>query len=274
MDLCIEGKVALVSGGSRGIGLAIAEQLLREGARVVITGRSLESLELAESVLGKIAADKAFAIPADMTISDDVDHAVAEAGRRFGPVQIAISNVIGHVIDPDENGPHAGFFSSAKPADFKTEFKQLGLSAWHLAAAVLPGMKRAGWGRLINIGSGVAREPAWELPHILPNVVRPAVAGLYRCLAKELASDGITVNSILTGSIATERNRDYFVWLARERGVSVEDLHKKFYGASPIKRPGLPSEMAALAAFLCSGQASAISGQAIAMSGGTLRHIY
>jgi 3-oxoacyl-[acyl-carrier protein] reductase len=274
MDLCIDGKVALVSGGSRGIGFAIAEELLREGAMVVITGRSRESLERAESNLQQIARRKAFAIAADMTIAGDVDHAVAEAGRRFGPVQIAISNVIGHVIEPDEDGPHAGFFASTASASFKTEFKQLGLSAWHLAAAVIPGMRRAGWGRLINIGSGVAREPAWELPHILPNVVRPAVAGLYRCLAKELASYGITVNSILTGSIATERNRDYFLWLARERGVPVEDLYRKFYGGSPIKRPGLPSEMAALAVFFCSTRASAISGQAIAVSGGIFRHIY
>jgi 3-oxoacyl-[acyl-carrier protein] reductase len=274
MDLCMEGKVALVSGGSRGIGYAIAEELLREGARVVITGRSRESIERAESNLRSIAPGKIYAIPSDMTIADDVNHAVAETGRRYGPIQIAISNVIGHVIDPDEKGPHAGFFSSTSPADFKIEFKQLGLSAWHLAVAVLPEMKSAGWGRLINIGSGVAREPAWELPHILPNVVRPAVAGLYRCLAKELAAYGITVNSILTGSIATERNRDYFLWLARERGVPVEDLYKKFYGGSPIKRPGLPSEMASLAAFLCSSQASAISGQAIAVSGGNFRHIY
>jgi 3-oxoacyl-[acyl-carrier protein] reductase len=274
MDLHIEDKVALVSGGSRGIGYAIAERLLREGARVVVTGRTRESLEKSESRLNEIAPGKAFALRCDMTCANDVEHAVAEAGRRFGPVQIAISNVIGHVIDPNEKGPRAGFFSTTSVADFRAEFKQLALSAWHLAAATLPSMKSLGWGRLINIGSGVAREPAWELPHILPNVVRPAVAGLYRGLAKELAGHGITVNSILTGSIATERNGDYFRWLSQERGVAVEDLYKQFYAHGPIKRPGLPSEMAALAAFFCSNQASAVSGQAVSMSGGMFRHIY
>src|SRR6476659_3634027 len=100
------------------------------------------------------------------------------------------------------------------------------MSSWALSHDGLPDMRAAGWGRICNIGSGVAREPTTELPHVLPNTVRPAVAGMYRMLAADLASEGITVNNLLTGSILTERNRSYWAWLAGERGETVEETTK------------------------------------------------
>lgn len=120
----------------------------------------------------------------------------------------------------------------------------------------------------------VARETIWELPHILPNAARPAAAGLHRMLSARYAGTGVTVNSLLTGSIATERNVGYFTWLAAERGLTLEQVVAENSQRTPLRRPGRPEEMASVAAFLCSDAAGGISGQAIAMSGGNSRHVF
>lgn len=274
MELEIKERVAIVSGGSKGIGFATAEALLAAGAKVAITARNAEQLEAARVRLDPQGGGLVIAIAADMTEEAQVASVVEATVEAFGPVGIAVSNVVGHVIDAKEAGPHAGFFEDVPPEGYRLEFKQLLLSAWHLARLVIPGMKAQGWGRIANVGSTVARESRWELPHILPNVVRPAVAALYRGLAADLAPFGVTVNNILTGSIATERNRAYFTWLAAERGVDRDAMLREMYAAGPIQRPGKPEEMAALIAFLCSERGRHISGQSIPVTGGRSRHIY
>jgi 3-oxoacyl-[acyl-carrier protein] reductase len=200
---------------------------------------------------------------------------VGIARDRFGPVGIAVSNVIGHVIDPETegSGPGAGTFASMAPEDYRREFDHLFVSAWALAHAALPDMRAARWGRICNIGSGVAREPATDLPHVLPNTVRPAVAGMYRILAASLAGDGVTVNNILTGGILTERNRSYWKWLAGERGQTFEEVTAGVNARIPLRRQGEPEEMAALVAFLCSQQGGRITGQSIPVNGGGSRHL-
>lgn len=274
MDLGLAGRTAIVSGGSKGIGLATAEALLAEGCRVMIAARTEATLETARAQLDAVAPGRVDALSADMTDAEAVERVVTTSEERLGPVDIAVSNVIGHVIEPDKPGPHAGHFVDVPAEDYRTEFRQLYLSAWYLARAVIPGMKARGFGRILNVGSIVAREPQWEIPHILPNTVRPAVAGLHRSLAQELAAHGITVNNILTGSIATERNRAYFTWLAEQRGQELEPMLAAMYANHPVPRPGKPSEMAGLMVFLCSRQAAPISGQSIAVSGGRSRHLY
>lgn len=274
MDLGLKGRVAIVSGGSKGIGFATAQEFVKEGVKTVIAARNEETLKSAAAKLETMAPGNVRWVSADMTDVSGVRHVVETARQAFGPVDIAVSNVIGHVIDPEQAGPHAGYFEDVSPSDYHTEFRQLFLSAWYLAQEVVEDMKARKWGRIVNVGSGVAREPTSELPHILPNTVRPAVAGLYRSMAYELAADGITVNNILTGSIATERNSDYFTWLAKERQVDRDEMLKEMYASGPIQRPGKPEEMAGLIAFLCSVQADAISGQSIAVTGGRTKHLY
>jgi 3-oxoacyl-[acyl-carrier protein] reductase len=275
MKYGIGGKVAVVSGGSRGIGLAIARTLAVEGASVMLAARTQAGLDEAASAIDAVAPGRVDALAADMTDPADVERVVAAAGDRFGPVGIAVSNVIGHVIDADVEGegPGAGTFASMPAAEYRREFQHLLISAWALAHACLPAMRAAGWGRICNIGSGVAREPATELPHVLPNTVRPAVAGLYRVLASRLAPEGITVNNVLTGSILTERNRSYWAWLAKENGSTFEEVTSGFHSRIPLRRQGQPEEMAALVAFLCSEQAARITGQSIPVDGGISRHL-
>lgn len=275
MDLGLLGRVAIVSGGSRGIGRAIATQLAHEGARVVLAARTQSHLDEAAAAIDARYPGQVATVSADMSNVDAVRGVVAEANRVFGPVSIAVSNVIGHVIDAGKEGkgPGAGTFTTIMPSDYRDEFTHLFVAAWALADAVVPEMRRQRWGRIINIGSGVAREPTKTLPHVLPNTVRPAVAGLYRMLAKRLAPDGITVNSVLTGSILTERNRSYWEWLAKEQGKSVAEVSAVMTNGIPARRMGEPHEMAAVATFLASERARHITGQAIPVDGGINHHL-
>jgi len=275
MDYQLDGRVAIVSGGSRGIGRAIAETLAREGARVVIASRTESYLDEAAGSLESAAPGRVHAVAADMTDPADIDRVVSAARSRFGTISIAISNVIGHVIDAQREGegPGAGTFQTLEPEEYRREFRQLFISSWALAQACIPDMRAQRWGRICNIGSSAAREPATQLPHTLPNVVRPAVAGMHRLLAARLAQDGITVNNILTGGILTERNASYWRWLADSRGQSLDQVTSVVNEAIPIGRMGEPKEMAALVAFLCSAQASRVTGQSIPVNGGASVHL-
>ena len=280
MNLHLTGRVAVVSGGSSGIGLAIAERLAAEGACVCIAARDRARLDVAarrvrdRSTAASTGTSSVMAVAADMTDADAVAGVVESAVEAFGALHIAVSNVSGHVIDPGESGPHAGHFEATPVRALRAEFDQLVMSAWFLARSVMGHMRAAGWGRILNIGSRVAREPAWDLPHVLPNVARPANAALHRVLARSGAQDGITVNSILTASIATERYRNYHAWLAGEQGRTYADVVQERTQLIPVGRPGTPEEIASVAAFLCSGFAASITGQAIPVDGGVNRHLY
>lgn len=275
MDYGLDGKVAVVSGGSRGIGRAIAAMLAGEGVCVMIAARTQANIDEAVADIDAAAPGRIAGVSADMTDPDAVNGVVDATHERFGPVDIAVSNVIGHVIDAEKEGegPGAGTFASMPPDEYRREFEHLFVSAWALAVATLPDMRSRRWGRICNIGSGVAREPATNLPHVLPNTVRPAVAGLYRILADRVRSEGVTVNNILTGSILTERNRSYWEWLAEERGQTVEEVRSGVTDNIPLRRMGEPEEMAALVTFLCSVRAARITGQSIPVQGGSAAHL-
>jgi 3-oxoacyl-[acyl-carrier protein] reductase len=274
MDLGLAGKTALVSGGSKGIGLATAKLLAAEGARVAICARNPVTLEAAADMLREIAPGRVLAVSADLTDGGEIKRVVTQVRAELGEIDVAVSNVIGHQVQSDAKGPPPGHFRDVPPAELGAEFRQLVRSSWLLAREVAPAMVKRGWGRIINIGSGVAREPMWELPHFLPNVARPAAAAVHKIMARELSGTGVTVNTILTGAIATERNEAYFKWLASERSMTVDDLHAEFFAGTPLRRPGKPIEMASVIAFLCSQDAAPISGQAIPVTGGMLRNIY
>lgn len=274
MDMRIGGRVALISGGTAGIGLAIAEQLAAEGAKVLIVGRSAERAEAARDRLAAGTPGQVAMATADMTTRVGVAAALRAVAAAFGEPDIAVSNVIGHKVQADAEGPPPGFFRTVEVAEYANEFRQLLMSALWLTQGALPGMLARRWGRVLNIGSIVAREPLWDLPHILPNTVRPVIAGLLSKLAYRHAGGGVTFNSLLTGSIATERNRAYYTWLAAERGTTYEEIVAANSSRTPLRRPGEPKEMAAVATFLCSEQAGGISGQSIAVCGGTTRHLF
>ena len=250
MDLGIEGRVALVGGASQGIGRAVAEVLIAEGARVVITARD-------EARTAAVAAEIGAAAGYGWD-SGDLDGAATLAARvreHVGEIDILVTNTGGPPTGPD---PLA--FSDAQ---WEQAHRTLVMAPLALARAVVPGMRERRWGRIVGIASTSVREPIGVL--MLSNAERSAALAAFKTLALELAGDGITVNTLLTGSIATER--------AASMHGSMQAAEQAAAERVPAGRIGRPEEMGWAAAFLCSERAGFITGSALAVDGGVLRGI-
>jgi 3-oxoacyl-[acyl-carrier protein] reductase len=264
MDLGIAGKVALVSGGSQGMGRATAELLAAEGVRVIVVARHKEAVDEAVEAIRTNGGD-AVGVSADLTVSDDVARAVAEGTEAFGPPDIAITNV---------HGPGPGNFFDLTDDQFANAFREMTLSVIYLTRRVVPHMKEKGWGRLVNIGSGAAKEPPPELAHILANTARASVVTLQKSLANELGPFGITVNTLGTGWFGTQRMYDYVDKLAEQKGTTREAALQPVTSAIPVRRVGTPEEMAAVVVFLCSVGAGYLTGEFINVDGGVHRSAF
>ena len=248
MDLGIEGRVALVMGASKGIGRGIAAALAREGARVAIASRSAERIEAAAAELG----DAATPFVADAADSERMAGLPAEVAEALGPVEILVANT---------GGPPVGGALDHGFEEWEEAYRSLVLAPRILAGAVLPAMRARGWGRIVNVGSSSTREP---IPHLnLSNSHRMAAVGFLKTLAREVAADGITVNTVATGRFATDR-------LAANAG-SMEQAEEAARSEVPAGRLGTPEEYGDLVAFLCSDRAAYITGTVIPIDGGLLR---
>ena len=250
MDLQIEGKTALVMGASRGIGRGIAAALAAEGVRVAMASRSRERVETAaEEIEGDTTAFEAD--------TDDLDRVAAlsdEVSSKVGPVEILVTNT---------GGPPLGGALDHERDVWEEAYRSLVLAPLVLADAVLPGMRERKWGRIVNVGSSSVREP---IPHLtLSNANRMAAIGLFKTLATEVASDGITVNTVATGRFATDR-------LAQNWG-SWEEMEKGAVEGVPAGRLGQPEEFGDLVAFICSERAAYLTGAVVPLDGGMLRSV-
>lgn len=250
MDLGISGRVALVGGATRGIGLAIAQELIAEGVRVAIIARDPARTEAVAAEIGAAAG-----IGWD---SGDLDAAPALTRRvtaELGPVDILITNTGGPPSGPDP----LGFSADA----WRTAHRSLVESPMTLLGLLVPGMRERGWGRVVGIASTSVREPIETLT--LSNAERSAVLAAYKTVARAVAGDGVTVNTLLPGQIATERMSELHGSIEAAEAAAAERI--------PARRLGRPQEMAAAAAFLCSDRAAYITGAALAVDGGLLRSI-
>jgi 3-oxoacyl-[acyl-carrier protein] reductase len=250
MDLGIRGRVALVGGASQGIGRAVAEVLIGEGARVVITSRDAERIARVAEEIGAAAG-----LAWDSADLDAAPGLVTRVAGEVGPVDILITNTGGPPADPDP--------LSFSAEQWEQAHRTLVLAPMTLLKLVLPGMRERGWGRVVAIASTTVREPISAL--ILSNAERSAQLAAYKTLAREVARDGVTINSLLTGSIATER-------MASLAG-SMANAEASAAASVPAARIGRPEEMAWAAAFLASDRAAYITGTSLAVDGGALRGI-
>ena len=261
MNLGLRDKVAVVSGGSKGIGRAIAEEMASEGARVVLAARGEAALQETVTAI-RAAGGNAIGVQADMTIKEDVVKVVKAAKEAFGPPDIAISSVY---------PPFKLRFEGTEDEDFRIVNDALVMSVVYLTRALVDDMKTKRWGRFVNIGSYCMKEPQRERPLILSNVGRAAVVGLNKTLATELAPYNITVNNIGTGSISSKLAVDFDDQFGDEFKAGQDPA---LLNPIPIGRQGRPDEMAALALFLCSERASYITGQTINCDGGLGRTLF
>ena len=248
MDLGIDGRTALVMGASRGIWRGVAAALAREGARVALASRSRAALEEAMVEVG----GGSVVFEADTDDLDRLGELPSEVEAELGPVEILVTNT---------GGPPPGGALDHGLEDWDAAYRSLVLAPRVLIEAVVPAMRAAGWGRIVNVGSVSTYEP---IPHLtLSNAHRMAAVGLFKTLATELAGDGITVNTVATGRFATAR-------LADESG-SLEPAQEAAKRDVPAGRLGTPDEYGDLVAFLDSERAAYLTGAVIPLDGGALR---
>jgi len=264
MELGLEGKVALVTASSRGIGYGVAKVLASEGCRVVVSSRSNDSLfQARERLVRETDNREVYAFSGDLTVKEDVDRLVKYAIEKLGDVDVLAYNT---------GPPKPGAFNELNEADWDYGVKLLLLNAVWLAKRVLPGMERKKWGRLVFITSTTLRQPIPNL--VLSNTVRLSLAGLSKSLAAEYGPEGITSNGIMQGHTLTDRQREIAEHVSSRTGKSVDDALKQALLDVPLGRHGTPEEVGYLVAFLASDKASYINGAMIPLDGGMIRSVF
>jgi 3-oxoacyl-[acyl-carrier protein] reductase len=255
MDLGLRGKTALVTGGSSGIGEAVALALAAEGVRVAVAARRKDDLDRVVAEARKVGADDAAAFVFDLSEPSSVERLLSEVRREMGAPDIVILN---------GGGPKAGTFTQTTLDDWDDAYRTLLRSMIELGQGVVPEMRERGWGRIVALTSTSVKQPLGNLA--LSNAYRVALVAAMKTLADEVAADGVTVNSIATGRIRTERLRELY--------GGDEAMDAAAEAEVPMKRVASPAEFAPLVAFLCGDPARYITGQTIAIDGGLTRGIF
>jgi 3-oxoacyl-[acyl-carrier protein] reductase len=226
MGLGIEGRVAFVTGDSRGLGRIVAASLAAVGCKVAMAASSEREIDVAVEDIVAAASGEAMGVRADISDRDQVERAVAAVRSRWGDPLIVIGQTRHNV---------PGDFADITELDHYVEsFQSYTMSTLHLLHAVLPGMQAAGWRRFVHIGSATAKEPEGAIHHVIANTTRPSTVGLLKTVSDEYARHGITVNTVAPGWIATENMYQY---LEKNLGLTSEEAIRDFM----INRAGVPA---------------------------------
>lgn len=253
MDLKIRGKRALVLGGNRGMGLAIARALAAEGVEISIAARDEIALMAAADEIGG-----ARTFPVDLADTGSLP-AFAES---VGEIDILVNNT---------GGPPYGSAIGRDPVDWEESFRSMSVSVIRLTDLFLPAMRRNGWGRVLTVASTGAIQPIPVLG--ISNTLRAGLIAWSKSLAPEVAKDGVTVNVLMPGRVGTDRVHMTDEATAARENIDVEAVRQRSYAQIPMGRYAEPEEIAAVATFLCSAAASYVTGSVYRADGGYVRHV-
>ncbi len=262
MDLGLEGKIAIVTGGSKGIGRSTALALAQEGVDVAICARGIEDLEDAASEIRARTGHRVLAVRADTGVAEDIQNLVATTVAELGGVDILINNAVNSTAAP---------FMELKDEDWWNHINVKVMGYVRCSREVIPHMRERGGGRIINIGGMAARQ---SNPLTNSNgVTNASVSNMAKNLADQVATDGILVNCIHPGTTRTPRQTMILERQARDASITVEEAETRAIAGIPIGRMVEPDDIADLILFLVSDRAGAITGQTIGVEGGAVRTI-
>jgi 3-oxoacyl-[acyl-carrier protein] reductase len=263
MDLRIQDKVALVAASSSGLGKAAALQLSREGTKLAICARNEDNLYKAREDIVSETGGVVRAYPIDVTQKDQVAQMVADIVSNFGSLDILVCNA---------GGPPAGFLDDFTPDDYRNSVELNLMSTISLCYASVSHMKKKGWGRIVCIASVSAKQPISNL--ILSNTARAGVLGFAKSLSEQVATYGITVNSVCPGYTKTERVEELAQSFADSGKGTQEDFYRTIEASIPMNRLGTTEEFAHTVAFLASEGAGYITGVALQIDGGYIKGLF
>jgi 3-oxoacyl-[acyl-carrier protein] reductase len=260
MDLGIKGRTALVGGASAGLGRATAERLASEGCKLALWSRGGDALEKAAEEIRKLHSVVVVTIAGDAADPATPAKVAWQAERSIGPIDIAILNA---------GGPIASEATKTDPDEWRRSFQLLALTPIELATALLPGMRERGWGRIVSIMSSGIRQPIPELAY--SNACRSALAAWLKTISAQVIADGVTVNGVIPGRIATSRTTNLDNARASKEGITPEEVKSRLEKGIPAGRYGQPDELAAYVAWLCSDLSCYQTGTFVPIDGGMIR---
>lgn len=266
MDLGLKGKSVLVAAASKGLGRAIAEEFGREGARVAMCSRDEAAIRKAADEVAKATSAETLPIVADLSTAEGCETFIRTALQRFGGIDVLVVNA---------GGPPPGRFEELDEEAWDKAYQLTLMSAVRLTRLALPELKKTR-GNILYSTSTSVRQPTQYLNLILSNALRAGVHGMLKTLSKDLAKDGVRVNAIQPGRIATDRIVQLDTDTAKRTGRSPEEVRKEWEtsGVIPLGRYGDPKEFAAAAVFLASARASYITGASLQVDGGMLQAMF
>ena len=253
MELGLKNKVAFVAASSQGLGKAVALELAKEGAKLIINGRNKENLESTKLEIERVSGGEVLALAGDLSNDNEREQVINRSLEAYDHVDILVTNT---------GGPPSGKFEDFKPEDWDKTYKSLLASVVGLINGFLPGMKQQRWGRIIAITSQAVKQPVSNL--VLSNSVRASVAGLMKTLSNEFGIHNITVNNVMPGYTETDRLKKLL-----EKNSSFATAKNEI----PLGRFGTPEEFAAAVTFLASERAGYITGVSLAVDGGWIKNM-
>ncbi|PZE22156.1 SDR family oxidoreductase [Paenibacillus xerothermodurans] len=261
MDLNLQGKTALVVASSQGLGKAVAAQLVREGAHVMLTSRSEDKLHSAYQELAALGGGRVAYYAADITKAEDIRQLVKATREQLGAIDILVNNA---------GGPPGGSFEQFSDEQWQQAFELNLLSYIRLIREALPDLKQNA-GRVINIASSSIKTPIPGL--ILSNTFRLGIVGMTKTLAEELAPYNVLVNTVAPGRIATDRTAYLDELKAQRTGQTREEIEAQSKRTIPLGRYGTPEEFAKVVTFLVSAASTYITGSSLLVDGGMVKAI-